>query len=325
MKATILLLLSVLLFGSTFGEISIYLDSTLSPLEVRFGNPTAKDIRFLRWNTPWDALAAYSSFIIKGMDGKEVPYEGAIVKYGVPSDKDFILLPRQSFLSTSVSLDKSFYLIPGQYNVQLILRLKYKENDTILVEKILQSNVVPLVVNSETGRRENTTVAVKYDGCSNTQTTQIQVAFGGSKTIVNDALSAVNGGGGPQFPIWFGTSKTDKVKQVLTLVKSAFDGDKLNYKCNDPNCDPGVFAFVYPNDKNYVVYLCGAFWSASSCSPYDAKCGTIVHETSHFNTFGATKDIQYGTSGCKQLAKTNPASAVQNADSYEYFCESQLL
>jgi len=226
-----------------------------------------------------------------------------------------LIVPKRSSLVTSVQIEESFHLYPGRFSVELVLPLDNVE---------IQSNVVQLIVRTEKGMDNNVTVGAKYEGCTATQQTQISTAFAGSKTIVTKALTAVNGGGGIQFPIWFGNSKTDKVKQVLTLVKSAFDTDKLNYKCADPLCDPGVYAFVYPADKNYVVHVCSAFWSASTCAPYDAKCGTIVHEASHFNSFGATRDIQYGTTGCKQLAKTNPASAIQNADSYEYFCESQL-
>jgi peptidyl-Lys metalloendopeptidase len=54
----------------------------------------------------------------------------------------------------------------------------------------------------------------------------------------------------------------------------------------------------------------------------DSKAGTIVHEQSHFTVNGGTQDIVYGQSGAKSLAISNPAQAIMNADSHEYFAEN---
>jgi peptidyl-Lys metalloendopeptidase len=67
--------------------------------------------------------------------------------------------------------------------------------------------------------------------------------------------------------------------------------------------------------------MCNAFWSAP-VSGTDSKGGTIVHEMSHFNVVAGTDDIVYGQSGAKSLALSNPAQAIQNADSHEYFAEN---
>ena len=69
------------------------------------------------------------------------------------------------------------------------------------------------------------------------------------------------------------------------------------------------------------IYLCGAFWSAANTGT-DSRAGTLVHESSHFTVNGGTTDIAYGQSAAKALAKSNPANAVRNADSHEYFAEN---
>jgi hypothetical protein len=51
--------------------------------------------------------------------------------------------------------------------------------------------------------------------------------------------------------------------------------------------------------------------------------GTLLHEVSHFNDLGATDDHAYGASGVARLALLDPNMGVRNADSFEYFFESQ--
>ena len=43
---------------------------------------------------------------------------------------------------------------------------------------------------------------------------------------------------------------------------------------------------------------------------------------SHFNAVAGTDDHVYGQSGAKALAISDPAKAVDNADSHEYFAEN---
>jgi len=50
--------------------------------------------------------------------------------------------------------------------------------------------------------------------------------------------------------------------------------------------------------------------------------GTLVHESSHFTINGGTDDHAYGPDDCQLLAQNYPATAVDNADSHEYFAEN---
>ena len=54
----------------------------------------------------------------------------------------------------------------------------------------------------------------------------------------------------------------------------------------------------------------------------DSKAGTLVHEMSHFDIVAGTEDHVYGQAGAKSLAISDPARAVDNADSHEYFAEN---
>lgn len=63
------------------------------------------------------------------------------------------------------------------------------------------------------------------------------------------------------------------------------------------------------------------FWSTTTTGT-DSRAGTLVHEASHWTVNGGTRDNVYGQSGAKNLAISNPASAVANADNHEYFAEN---
>jgi Lysine-specific metallo-endopeptidase len=83
-----------------------------------------------------------------------------------------------------------------------------------------------------------------------------------------------------------------------------------------------LFAYVYFNDLA-KMYLGLAFFNAPATG-YNSKLGTVIHELTHFWLTGNTNDIKYGKADCLQLARTNPTSALKNADNYEYFVEDWL-
>ena len=74
-------------------------------------------------------------------------------------------------------------------------------------------------------------------------------------------------------------------------------------------------------DEFGTVYLCGAFWNAPPTGT-DSQAGTLIHEASHFTDNGGTQDYAYGQDACMDLASSDPATAILNADSHEYFAEN---
>ena len=54
----------------------------------------------------------------------------------------------------------------------------------------------------------------------------------------------------------------------------------------------------------------------------DSKGGTLIHEMSHFDVVASTNDWVYGTAAARNLASTDPAKALDNADNHEYFAEN---
>jgi hypothetical protein len=126
---------------------------------------------------------------------------------------------------------------------------------------------------------------------------------------------------------WFGsdddaTRKTlqDRVDKELALNAEISKDPEKYFMDADPHKD-GVFAYVYPNDTDHKIYLDSAYDNAAFTGT-DSKAGALSHEMSHFVDIGGTKDVTYGAANSLELAKTSPADALRNADSFEYYLEN---
>ncbi|CEL59951.1 peptidyl-Lys metalloendopeptidase [Rhizoctonia solani AG-1 IB] len=170
--------------------------------------------------------------------------------------------------------------------------------------------------------------AVTFTGCSADQQSQLKTAATASDAMVANANSYLSGliSGKPRYTTWFGAFDKSRYNTVASHFKNiGADATSMNYDCTDclthPSMDyPNTYAYVDPGVPS-KIYLCGAFWRAPTTGT-DSKAGTIVHENSHFTANGAVEDHVYGQGDAQALAKSNPAQAIMNADSHEYFAEN---
>ncbi|KAG8679213.1 hypothetical protein FRC09_019133, partial [Ceratobasidium sp. 395] len=149
----------------------------------------------------------------------------------------------------------------------------------------------------------------------------ITTAANSANTYVANASKYLAGisSGTARYTTWFGTFTSARFSTVKSHYAAiGTDPTASTYDCTCT--DSGTYAYVYPDTPGYV-YLCGAFWSAPNTGT-DSRAGTIVHEQSHFTNNGGTDDHVYGQTGAKNLAKSNPDQAIDNADSHEYFAEN---
>jgi len=335
------LLFAFLFYHATIADFSSRIslipnnNASMPDLEISLTNSLNTGVYILIWNTPWDTFNPLSSLSVS-RNGKIVPYEGPVVKHGDPQKNHYLLVPGRTSITKKIQLEGFFDVsLPGQYSFQLNLFLGDHIVDGTKVPRtkdhfqgvaIPSSNRLQFTVAAgfQQQSKQIPQLNASYTGCSAAQIKVIQTAANSALTYSKVTNEVLSGGGGPTYPTWFGTGSKETVKKIYSLTEGMFANSKLNYKCNDPNCDSGTYAFVYPSDPNFVVYLCGAFWISKDCGQYDSKCGTLVHETTHFNAVGSTNDWAYGTTAAKNLAKSNPSRAINNADNYEYFFESQI-
>jgi len=160
-----------------------------------------------------------------------------------------------------------------------------------------------------------------YENCNSGEQSSVASAEVDAQSLVLSAKNCMSAGSCQDLTMkWFGSSLSVNTgyynydQSTFNSIYSQLSSVGIHAYCNPAGCGKNVYAYVYPNDRTYTVYLCGAFWSQPSERP-----NTIVHEMSHFTDFGGTEDYTYGTTSCLALANSNPYQASHNADNVCYF------
>lgn len=124
------------------------------------------------------------------------------------------------------------------------------------------------------------------------------------------------------FMKWFGKNDDEAKQIIIERIRRALEvGRTLTVENFDDRSveqeQENLHAEVYPLDKSYKIFVNHLFWQSKSTKK-DSKAGIIIHELSHFEDIGNTKDYTYGKL-CLKLAKFVPNDAIYNADNFEYF------
>ncbi|KAJ8073492.1 hypothetical protein PM082_011768 [Marasmius tenuissimus] len=243
------------------------------------------------------------------------------------TDAFIVLEPGASFelehdLSTSYN-----FTAPGEgaYDIRANNLFLYVDPTTNEIVELQATEEAPLTA-SFTGTLSNArrhAKRVTYRSCSSTRQSQLVSAARAAASYASSAASYLSShtSSTTRYVSWFGTYSSGRHATVLkhfNAIKGYPFSGSVTYDCSCT--DSGTYAYVYRDDFG-VIYLCGAFWSAPSTGT-DSRGGTLVHESSHFTAVADTDDVVYGQSGARSLARSNPANAIRNADSHEYFAEN---
>jgi peptidyl-Lys metalloendopeptidase len=329
---------------------------TLSPTQdvmvnVTMTNFSAEPIQVLSWYTP---LQAVSTGLFKvTRNGEPVEYVGALVKRGTPNASDYVTVPAGASITRSVKVSELYdFSATGVYTVEYdvasmqayrgklprnALSTSAAQREVGLMQE-LNSNAIAMTVKggktavaadfgvNDVAATPSFAASVSFIGCSTTQQTQIRTALSSAETYASNSLGYLNAGTrGPRYTTWFGTFNSQRYSTVTTHfrnISNAASTQALRFDCSTCPAGPNAnaFAYVFANQP-YRIYLCNAFWSAPNTGT-DSRAGTIVHELSHFTILAGTSDFAYGQTAARRLAQQQPARAVQNADSHEYFSEN---
>jgi Lysine-specific metallo-endopeptidase len=154
------------------------------------------------------------------------------------------------------------------------------------------------------------------------------------------------------FKGWFGTEDATARATIRKRIEKAIKKLKLLHDSNFiPDPTETDYAYVMPDSieggkYERTVHTGAAFWAKKTDDL--TRAGTVIHELSHFLTVGATKDVgssrkdrasvdfaginrsnyggtyaAYGGERATRLAMRNPALALKNADSFEFFIEGR--
>jgi peptidyl-Lys metalloendopeptidase len=315
----------------------------LGSVDVEITNTSNRALRVPAWEMPGQYLQ--SDLFTVTRDGREVGYQGPMIKRGLPQAADFVVLRPGQTYRTSVDLSAFYDLSStGEYTVTFKAPLQHASLSG--GEMLMTANGLPMLAQSAAlklwvdgtdqlggtrtlaARSKPSTGAtvvngVSYKSCSTTQISTAGNAVNAARTYAENAKGYLNGGTvGARYTTWFGaytSTRYSTARQHFVNIDSAIDqsGGQVTINCG---CNQSYYAYVYPT-RPYEIFVCKAFWSAPMTGT-DSKGGTLIHEMSHFNVTAGTDDHVYGQSGAKSLALSNPDQALDNADNHEYFAEN---
>ena len=318
----------------------------LGAVEVTVTNTGNHTVRLPKWQLPSDFIEAKVFNVSR--DGQAVAYEGPIIKRGLPQAPDFAILRAGESYRVTVDLSSAYDLSKtGQYVVSFVSPLQHASTSDGTMLK--QGNGLPMLAQSAplrlwvdgsdqlgmakgggvtTAARKPGTGAtvvngVSYVGCSTTQISDAGSAVSASRTYSENGKGYLNAGTvGARYTTWFGaytSARYGTASQHFVAIDAAMDqsGGQVTINCG---CNQSYYAYVYPT-RPYEIFVCRAFWTAPLTGT-DSKAGTLIHEMSHFNAVASTDDHVYGQTGARNLAATDPTSALDNADNHEYFAEN---
>ena len=296
-------------------------------IQVRYSNAGAAAVTLPKWLFDSDDMDR--SFLKVTRDGAPVNYTAALVKRAAPTADDLVVLSPGESLTASYELSSAFDLGEGgSYAVSFnsaarhALTAPVRESGGIMIG--VEANPFRDLITPIDYQKAAGAGGISYTGrCTASQKSSLVTALTNAETYASGAVSYLSAtpSATTRYNTWFGTFSTanwNTVKAHFTNISSVYNTRPIVFDCGCTK--KTTYAYVYPSQP-YKIYLCGAFWSAPATGT-DSKAGTLVHETSHFTVVAGTQDYAYGQAAAKSLALSNPAQAIMNADSHEYFAEN---
>jgi peptidyl-Lys metalloendopeptidase len=271
-------------------------------------------------------------FTFESEDGKSPKFNGIALKWDTGSGKKLALKAGQPVVfeqdvSKSYTFAESTYKIGGG---NLFYVVSPSGDVTTETAKVV-STTAKFSGGAEARKRDHTPVygslakRATYRGCTAAQQAETNEASREAQAYITGARAYMlqHTAASPRWTWWFGPFTTARYNTVIGHYANMIN-DPFNVRYDCSTCPTGAnrdaYAYVYPNDPS-TVYLCAAYWRAPRTGT-DSKAGTIVHELSHFNVNGGTRDYAYGQAAAHALATGSAAQAIMNADTHEYFAEN---
>ena len=340
-NATLRPLLLALLSLSTLPALAQDVTVTLAPVREKFArtdevlvrvtlrNTSATPQLLLKWHTPVEGVQAPLFEVQR--DGQPVRYLGIKAKRAAPTPGDYLRLEPGASIDTTVELSALYEMsVTGAYT------LRYRTAAASLFATAALRPLAGTLASSQVGiwidgrlprgaktppRQVASGGGLEFSKCSNAQQEQLASAVDAGRAMTLDAAGYLGGASyAARYGTWFGAldaARGATVTSHFAAIRDAFETKPLKIDCG---CSASYFAYVYPAQP-YTVYVCKAFWTAPLTGT-DSRGGTLLHELSHFDVVAGADDHVYGHDGAAELARTDPARAVNNADSHEYFGEN---
>lgn len=319
------------------------------PALVRFTltNTSTEDAFILDYQTPLKGYLEEGLFRVV-RNGQEVPYQGIHALRVGPLRENWVRIAAGDSVSGVIDLANDYPMhLAGTYVVYFDAALQvFRGNadrlpvadmdksgrmdqertnrnleDAAGLLKSVAVNAAPtrLVVRGNAAAREHGNVALPgekaFVGCSaSLQSDLLNRQAAGRANALRGYNNATS------FNSWYQTyfgNSSGSVSTVRSRFANSYNrmGQTINYYCGSsaPYCSAGVVLYTYKTTTN-TIYVCSAYASQSS----SFRAHAVNHESYHWNTVAGADDVTYGLTQCRNLAASNPTSALRNADNYAY-------
>ncbi|KAF8652383.1 hypothetical protein AX16_004411 [Volvariella volvacea WC 439] len=273
-----------------------------------------------------------NTFSITTADGSSPAFTGVKVKYvpetalAIGKADAFTILEPGQFATVEHDLSQAYNFTSsgeGAYDFEARNLFHIVDADNKLVPVYASSEAHSAKLTGKLAvARPTIAKRATYNGCSSTQQSNLVSAASAAQSYAASALSYLTShtSSTTRYTTWFGTFTTARHNTVTSQFSNISSNTFSSYTYDCTCTSSGTYAYVYPSDFGHV-YLCGAFWAAPNTGT-DSRGGTLIHESSHFTANAGTDDHAYGQSACRSLASSSPDTAIDNADSHEYFAEN---
>ena len=256
------------------------------------------------------------------LDGVALNYIGPQVKELEPKEYDYLELEPGEIYTSTFRIDSAYnFSSVGEYEIKLLQRPGIEvdqENPsaTIRVE----------VAGRQFKRTPNFLACGAAEQTAADEGLRVAEIYGIQSRNAMNSTAEADREKSPRYTTWFGLydpARWNFVRSAYDKMASALSNQVITFNCAcDANgIDPErVVAYVYSN-QNYVINVCPLFFRYPT-SGTNSKAGVIIHEMSHFEVIAGTFDHEYGQSNTRNLARSSPQQAIDNADSFHYFSEN---
>ncbi|MCH2026518.1 MAG: M35 family metallo-endopeptidase [Verrucomicrobiales bacterium] len=286
------------------------------PLRFSYKNETDGFLKIALRGTALDG-GVFEDILDVSYQGQLLPYIGPVFRRLEPLQQEFVTLAPKEVRSITVNIAQAYdFTNLGQYKINLkydLLSNDHTSSLLVTVSRVLPKPKRPPAFNA-CGDVERST-ADRVLGIAEIYSIQARNAL----ASVSESERATS----PRYLNWFGQysrSNWERVQANFVKIADGFINKIVTFNCA---CDADgidqdtVVAYVYPN-RPYEMNICPLFWQFRDTGS-NSKAGVLVHEMSHFAVVADTDDHVYGIRGAEVLADSEPAKAITNASSYEYF------
>ncbi|KZV80963.1 peptidyl-Lys metalloendopeptidase [Exidia glandulosa HHB12029] len=263
--------------------------------------------------------------IASAADGKTPAFKGAQVKYSTAKATSFTVLAPGESVTVDHSLAEAYDFTrsgAATYSIEPVSSA-FLISTPSGIEELHADTFAHTAHLSGSLAVERPAVSKRatFVGCSSSRQTLINTAASNAQSYAAESYAYLSNHTSTttRYTTWFGTYTAARHTTVTSHYQkiSARSFAANTYDCT---CTEDAYAYTYADEPGNI-WLCTVFWDAPATGT-DSKAGTLIHESSHWTATAGTDDHAYGQSAAKSLAKSSPATAVDNADNHEYFAEN---